>query len=128
MGGRVPGRNDARDQRGLRAVPGGHGRAAATLLATNAPLRGQVRVASPDGRNQITVELREGRLTWSLARDGRASSDVLALLRDAEYETFGFNDGVLALPTESRNQIHEVESFGAVPLNVELETPVAVSR
>jgi len=63
-----------------------------------------------------------------LARDGRASSDVLALLRDAEYETFGFNDGVLALPTESRNQIHEVESFGAVPLNVELETPVAVSR
>jgi alpha-glucosidase len=30
-----------------------------------------VRVASPDGRTQVAVELREGRLTWSLTRDGR---------------------------------------------------------
>ncbi|MEO7239595.1 MAG: glycoside hydrolase family 97 protein [Gemmatimonadales bacterium] len=36
------------------------------------PLAGQVRVASPDGRNQVTVEIVEGRLTYSLARDGRA--------------------------------------------------------
>ena len=41
-------------------------------LAT-APAAAQqvVRVASPDGRNQVAVELREGRLTWSLTRDGR---------------------------------------------------------
>jgi alpha-glucosidase len=45
--------------------------AAAMLVATAAPLRGQVRLASPDGRNQVTVELREGHLTYSLARDGR---------------------------------------------------------
>ena len=36
------------------------------------PLPGQVSVASPDGRNQVTVEIREGRLSYSLARDGRA--------------------------------------------------------
>ncbi|HTL04133.1 MAG TPA: glycoside hydrolase family 97 protein [Gemmatimonadales bacterium] len=34
-------------------------------------LHAQVRVASPDGRSQVTVELREGRLTYSLTRDGR---------------------------------------------------------
>jgi alpha-glucosidase len=46
---------------------------AALVLAATAPrLPGQVRVASPDGRNQVTVELRGGRLTYSLARDGRA--------------------------------------------------------
>jgi len=33
---------------------------------------GEVRVASPSGRNQVTVELRDGRLYWSLTRDGRA--------------------------------------------------------
>ncbi len=45
----------------------------ALSLATLTPtLRGQVRVSSPDGRNQVTVEIREGRLTYRLARDGRA--------------------------------------------------------
>ncbi len=39
--------------------------------AVLAPLQAQVRVASPDGRNQVTVEVRDGRLTYSLARDGR---------------------------------------------------------
>jgi alpha-glucosidase len=48
------------------------GLAAVLLALTAAPIRGQVSVTSPDGRNQVTVELREGRLTWSLARDGRA--------------------------------------------------------
>ncbi|MDP3774775.1 MAG: hypothetical protein Q8Q85_10975, partial [Gemmatimonadales bacterium] len=38
---------------------------------TTGPLVGQVRVASPDGRNQVTVELREGKLYYSLARDRR---------------------------------------------------------
>jgi alpha-glucosidase len=41
------------------------------LAAYAAPLAGQSQVASPDGRNQVTVEIREGRLGYSLARDGR---------------------------------------------------------
>ncbi|MGE0352791.1 MAG: glycoside hydrolase family 97 protein [Gemmatimonadales bacterium] len=44
---------------------------AAVLLAGPPTLQAQVGVTSPDGRNQVTVELRNGRLTWSLARDGR---------------------------------------------------------
>ncbi|HET8624934.1 MAG TPA: glycoside hydrolase family 97 protein [Gemmatimonadales bacterium] len=35
------------------------------------PLSAQVRVASPDGRNQVTVEIREGKLSYSLSREGR---------------------------------------------------------
>jgi alpha-glucosidase len=46
--------------------------AAIALVAAAAPLRGQALVASPDGRNKLTVEIREGRLSYSLARDGRA--------------------------------------------------------
>jgi alpha-glucosidase len=46
--------------------------AAATLAIAASPLSSQVRVASPDGHNQVTVETREGRLNYSLARDGRA--------------------------------------------------------
>ncbi len=42
------------------------------LVAAVMPLPGQLRVASPDGRNRVTMELREGRLSYSLARDGRA--------------------------------------------------------
>ena len=46
--------------------------ALAALLLAAAPLQSQVRVASPDGRNQVTVETRDGRLTYSLTRDGRS--------------------------------------------------------
>jgi alpha-glucosidase len=46
--------------------------AAVTLAAITGPLRGQVRVASPDGRNEVTVDVREGKLYYSLARDDRA--------------------------------------------------------
>jgi alpha-glucosidase len=35
-------------------------------------LHAQARVSSPDGRNQVTVEIREGRLYYGLSRDGRA--------------------------------------------------------
>ncbi|HET9514851.1 MAG TPA: glycoside hydrolase family 97 N-terminal domain-containing protein, partial [Gemmatimonadales bacterium] len=35
------------------------------------PLRAQVSVASPDGRNRLSVEILEGSLTWSLKRDNR---------------------------------------------------------
>lgn len=48
---------------------------AALLLALLplAPLTAQAAVvASPDGRTRVALELIEGRLTWSLARDGRA--------------------------------------------------------
>jgi alpha-glucosidase len=45
---------------------------AASLPAAATPLRGQARVASPDGRNEITVEIVEGRLAYSLSRDRRA--------------------------------------------------------
>jgi alpha-glucosidase len=45
---------------------------AATLLA-QAEARSQepVHVASPDGRNRVTVEVRDGRLSYSVQRDGR---------------------------------------------------------
>jgi alpha-glucosidase len=46
--------------------------ALATAAVAVTRLAGQVSVTSPDGRNQVTVEIREGRLTYSLARDGRA--------------------------------------------------------
>ena len=43
-----------------------------TLMAATASAQDQVRVASPDGRNEVTVEIREGRLYYSLHRDGQA--------------------------------------------------------
>jgi alpha-glucosidase len=48
-----------------------HCLATVTLAALAAPLGAQVRVASPDGRNVVTVAVREGRLRYDLARDGR---------------------------------------------------------
>ena len=46
--------------------------ASACLLATlAAPVAAQVAVASPDGRSQVTLEVRDGRLTWRLDRDSR---------------------------------------------------------
>jgi alpha-glucosidase len=44
--------------------------AAATLIAP--PLQGQASVTSPDGRNQVTLQVRGARLYYSLTRDGRA--------------------------------------------------------
>jgi alpha-glucosidase len=41
-------------------------------LVAAARAQGQVRVASPGGRNQVTVELRDGGLYYSLQRDARA--------------------------------------------------------
>ena len=42
------------------------------LWAAPAPAPAQVRVASPDGRNEVAVELHDGKLYYSLRRDGRA--------------------------------------------------------
>ena len=45
--------------------------AAALSAATPGRLPGQARVASPDGRNQVTVGVLDGKLYYSIARDGR---------------------------------------------------------
>ncbi len=45
--------------------------AAVSLGAALLPAQPTLRLASPDGRNQVTVELRAGRLTYAVARDGR---------------------------------------------------------
>jgi alpha-glucosidase len=57
----------------MRRTPGVtvFGLAAALVIAVAPPAGGQARVTSPDGRNEVTVELREGRLTYALARDRR---------------------------------------------------------
>src|SRR5256712_8294145 len=44
----------------------------ATRPATRAHAQAQVRVASPDGRNEATALIHDGRLYYSLRRDGRA--------------------------------------------------------
>ena len=43
-----------------------------TAVVFAGALHGQVSVASPDGRNQVTVEIHDGQLTYSLSRDKRA--------------------------------------------------------
>jgi alpha-glucosidase len=70
----MPGSDSKLQELSMRRSPGflAPCLAVATLAAATTPLPGQVRVASPDGRNQVTVETREGRLHYSLARDGRA--------------------------------------------------------
>ncbi len=45
--------------------------AIAALFGVTSSAQGQVRVASPDERNQVTAELREGKLYYSVQRDGR---------------------------------------------------------
>jgi alpha-glucosidase len=42
-----------------------------TLIAMPLPAQEPVRVASPDGRNAAEVQVRDGRLFYSVARDGR---------------------------------------------------------
>ncbi len=44
----------------------------ALLLGVAGSAHAQVRVASPNGRNQVTVEIRDGKLYYSVQRDGRA--------------------------------------------------------
>jgi alpha-glucosidase len=45
--------------------------AALSLAAAISPLRGQSAVASPNGRNKVTITVNEGRLYYSLERDRR---------------------------------------------------------
>ena len=44
----------------------------AVLAAATAAAQAPLRVASPDGRNAVSVEIRDGRLTYSVRRDVRA--------------------------------------------------------
>ncbi len=44
----------------------------ALAIALGAPLRAQVSVSSPDGRNTVTLQTHDGRLYYSVTRDGRA--------------------------------------------------------
>ena len=46
--------------------------AAVTFAVSTAPLSGQLRVASPDGRNAVALEVRDGRLYYSVTRDQHA--------------------------------------------------------
>jgi alpha-glucosidase len=48
------------------------GVAYAMLAVTTATAQERIRVASPDGRNEVTVEVRNGNLFYSVRRDGRA--------------------------------------------------------
>ena len=59
-----------------------------------------------------------------LARDDRKPDDVLGLLRRADYDTFSFNDGVLALPREARHKTAEIKSLSAEPVDLQAQ-PVA---
>jgi FkbM family methyltransferase len=64
-------------------------------------------------------------LNWvCLARDGRRPQDVLGLLRGAGYDTFPFNDGVLALPRETQHGVAEIKSPRAERFDLQAE-PVA---
>jgi alpha-glucosidase len=73
-------------------------------IAARTPAAAQVRVASPDGRNVVTVEAREGRLTWRLARDDRAL--VLPSLLGFEFHGApALRDGLRI--TDTTRQTHD---------------------
>ena len=48
-----------------------YGFAYATVAASTVSAQGPFRVASPNGRNEVTIEVRDGHLFYSLRRDGR---------------------------------------------------------
>ncbi len=79
--------------------------AAAVFLGAMArPMHGQAGVASPDGRNRVTLEIREGRLYYSLARDGRAL--ILPSLLGFEFRGAPrLRDGLRL--TDSTRQTHD---------------------
>ena len=51
-----------------------------------------------------------------LRRDHRTPLDVVSLLRAAGYNTFSFNDGVLGIPQDGRNQTPALHNFTGRPL------------
>jgi alpha-glucosidase len=76
----------------------------AALALAVSPLRAQVRVSSPDGRNEVTVEVREGSLTYGMRRDRR----VLVLPSVLGFELRGaaaLRDGLRI--TDTTRQSHD---------------------
>jgi alpha-glucosidase len=76
---------------------------ATALLVLPARLPAQTSVASPDDRNVVTVEVRDGRLAYSLARDQR----TLLLPSGLGFEFRGapaLRDGLRIIGTERRSQ------------------------
>src|SRR5437899_1864141 len=70
-----------------------------------ASAQAQLRVASPDGRNEATVEIHEGKLYYSLRRDGRAL--LLPSLLGFEFQGAApLRDGLRLVDT-SRNAVDE---------------------
>src|SRR5688500_720518 len=67
-------------------------------------LLSQTAVTSPDGRNRVTVQLTEGRLQYSLARDGRVL--ILPSLLGFEFRgTAPLRDGLRI--TDTTRQSHD---------------------
>jgi alpha-glucosidase len=82
--------------------PLGLGVAYATLAAATATAQERIRVASPDGRNEVTVEVSNGNLFYSVRRDGRA----ILLPSRLGFEFQGapaLRDGLRAVGREQRS-------------------------
>jgi glycosyl hydrolase family 97 len=78
--------------------------AVAFVVTTAVPLEGQALVASPDGRSRVTLEIRDGRLSYSLARDGRVL--ILPSLLGLEFRAAPpLRDGLRI--TDSTRQSHD---------------------
>src|SRR5688572_2678483 len=77
---------------------------AVALDTTPRRLLSQTAVTSPDGRNRVTVQLTEGRLQYSLARDGRVL--ILPSLLGFEFRgTAPLRDGLRI--TDTTRQSHD---------------------
>jgi len=88
----------------MRRFSGSPAFALAALALAVPPLRAQVGLASPDGRNQVTVDIREGRLTYGMTRDRRP----LVLPSDLGFEFRGapaLRDGLRI--TDTTRQTHD---------------------
>jgi FkbM family methyltransferase len=69
-------------------------------------LQGATRILH-DLRPIIAAELN----SVCLSRDHRAPEDVIKLLQSADYQTFSFNDGVLAVPTEDGHSLSDLNAY-----------------
>lgn len=69
-------------------------------------LRGAAQILR-DFRPIIAAELN----SVCLKRDNHTPEDVVQLLRSAEYQTFSFNEGVLAIPNENSQALIDLRAF-----------------
>ena len=80
-----------------------------------ASAQAQIRVASPDGRNEVAVEIHDGKLYYNLRRDGRAL--LLPSLLGFELQgALPLRDGLRLVDT-TRNAVDETwtQPWGEVP-------------